>query len=69
MTRIGRSFTPSQCGPPSNEGMHSLIARDPLVVASAVTAAWLLVAAPAALVLGRAVRIAEQRANRIRGGA
>ena len=49
--------------------MHHLIARDPLLVTSAFTAAWLLVAAPAALVLGRAVRIAEQRANRIRIGA
>ena len=46
--------------------MHHLIARDPLLLASAVTAAWLLLAAPAALVLGRAVRIAEQRANRVR---
>jgi len=62
----GRSFAPSQCGPASNEDMHHLIARDPLLLASAVTAAWLLLAAPAALVLGRAVRIAEQRANRVR---
>ena len=48
--------------------MDHLIGRDPLLVASAVTVAWLLVAAPAALVLGRAVRIAEERADRFRSG-
>ena len=47
--------------------MHHLIGSDPLLVASALTTVWLLVAAAAALVLGRAVRIAEQRANRVRG--
>ena len=56
---------PSQCGLRSNEGMHSLIARDPLLVASGLTVAWLLLAAPVALVLGRAVRIAEQHATRV----
>ncbi|HEY8318800.1 MAG TPA: hypothetical protein VIG76_08215 [Amnibacterium sp.] len=46
--------------------MHHLIESDPLLVASTLTAGWLLVAAAAALVLGRAVRIAEQRENRVR---